>query len=104
MGTMTAGKLRDTESSIALWSSRRQRRSGSGSYLSGGSAAPRALRLALRAPLLELGDERLAVRRMPVLEQHLLEREAIDRGVVASVVVHRQMHAVGVTVQGSRRA
>jgi hypothetical protein len=58
-----------------------------------------------RAPrLLQLLDELLAIRRLPVLEEHGLELHAVGRRIVAAVVVHRQMHALGAAIERSGRA
>jgi hypothetical protein len=38
---------------------------------------------------------------VPILEQHFLEPQAVDDGIVAAIVVHGQIHALGPAVEGA---
>ena len=62
---------------------------------------PRGARLC--ASLVQLLDERVTIRRLPVLEQHLFERYSISYRVIAAIVIHRDMHACGLPVASTQR-
>src|SRR5205823_2791172 len=50
----------------------------------------------------EFLEERLTVRRLPVLEKHLLQLQAVDDRVIAVVVVQRQVDTLRLAVQRAR--
>ena len=60
--------------------------------------------LGLCSPGFQLLDQRRSVGRMPVLQQHGLQLEAVDDGIVAAIVVHRHVDALGLAAQCAGRA